>query len=170
MVGASECLNLQYHFRDILLKPSVFYFEFQTNILTSLQFLESLEFLQYKVVRRQEISFLSFYLLLLELFEAYPECFLVVGRFFLVAVQEVSQEDFCHLDGSLVDGGPDAALQDHLEHDWVRRGLHYGRLQLVTLFLDVLDRSLNRGQHNLSFFLDLKKHSKYLSRALFTAT
>ena len=103
------------------------------------------------------LSYLGIYLLLLELFEAYSKCFLVVGRFFLVAVQEVSQEYFGHLDGSLVDGGPDAALQYHLEHDWVRRGLHYGRLQLVTLFLDVLDRSLNRGQHNFSFFLDLNK-------------
>ena len=54
-----------------------------------------------------------FYLLFGKVPEAESQFGLVFGSG-LFAVKEVLEEDVGHLDGALVDRGPDTALQDHL--------------------------------------------------------
>ena len=86
--------------------------------------------------------------LLHEILEAEPELILVLrGRF--GPVEDVLEEDVGDLHWALVDGGPDAPLEDHLQDLGVRRDLVGGGLQLVDLLLHVLDGHLDRGQHDL---------------------
>ena len=68
------------------------------------------------------------------------------------AVEQVPQEDVGHLERPLVDRGADAALQHQLQHLGVRRS--DGGLDLLDLFLHVLDGDLDGGEDDRLALLD----------------